>query len=427
MTSRIPFMDLAAIHAPMIDELHDALDQVVAASAFTHGAPVESFEQALAERTGSRHAVAVSSGTAALHLTLAAAGVGLGDEVIIPANTFFATAEAVVAAGATPVLADVDPRTALLDPDAAAAAISPRTAAIIPVHLYGQPVDAPAFRELAGRNGLLLLEDACQAIGARWDRLPAGSIGDAAGFSFYPGKNLGALGDAGAVTTDDEVLARRVRLLRSHGEAVKHDHRRYGFCQRMGGLQAAFLGVKLRHLDAHQRQRDVLAARYDTLLAEFPEVKGLDTAPAARHVHHLEVVLVPERDAVLAGLRARGIDAAVHYPTPIHLHPGAPGLGVAGAFPHPSASARVSCPFPSGRACPRPTSTPSSASSAPPFKPPQRKKRDDHQILERHRPAVCPDTPPGRAGRHRILGPQSAQEPRHRGGSRRCRSGGSAA
>jgi dTDP-4-amino-4,6-dideoxygalactose transaminase len=326
-------MDLAAIHTPMLDELHDALDQVVAASAFTDGTPVESFEQALAERTGSRHAVAVGSGTAALHLALSAAAIGRGDEVIIPANTFFATAEAVVAAGATPVLADVDPLTALLDVDAAAAAISPRTTAIIPVHLYGQPVDAPAFRALAEQNGLLLLEDACQAIGARWDQCPAGSLGDAAGFSFYPGKNLGALGDAGAVTTDDEVLARRVRLLRSHGEGAKHEHRRYGFCERMGGLQAAFLGVKLRHLDAHQRQRDVLAHRYETLLAEVFEVGTLETAPAARHVYHLQVVLVPERDAVLARLGTRGVDAAVHYPTPIHLQPGAPGLGEAGTFP----------------------------------------------------------------------------------------------
>lgn len=333
MTSPIPFMDLAAVHAPLIDELHDALDEVVRGSAFIHGAQVESFEQALAERLEAQHVVAVSSGTAALHLALAAAGVGRGDEVILPANTFFATAEAVVAAGAAPVLADVDPRTALLDADAAAAAIGPRTAAIIPVHLYGQPVDASAFRRLAERSGILFLEDAAQAIGATWDRRPVGSLGDVAAFSFYPGKNLGALGDAGAVATDDEVLARRVRLLRSHGEAAKHEHRQYGFCLRMGGLQAAFLDVKLRHLGAHQRQRDAAVHRYGTLLAEVAEVSMIETAPAARHVHHLKVIVVPERDEVLARLRARGVEAAVHYPTPIHLQPGAPGLGDPGRFP----------------------------------------------------------------------------------------------
>jgi dTDP-4-amino-4,6-dideoxygalactose transaminase len=333
VTSSVPFIDLAAIHAPMIHELHDALDRVVAASTFIDGEHVESFEQSLAERIGTRHAVAVASGTAALHLALAAAGVGRGDEVIIPANTFFATAEAVVATGAVPVLADVDARTALLDPESAAAAIGPRTAALVPVHLYGQPVDAAAFRDLAERKGLLLLEDACQAIGARWNGRPVGSFGDAAAFSFYPGKNLGALGDGGAVTTDDDVLARRIRLLRSHGEAAKHEHRCYGSCERMGGLQAAFLDVKLRHLDAHQRQRDALAHRYEAMLAEVPQVGLLELAPAARHVHHLQVVLVPERDAVLTWLLDRAIGAAVHYPTPIHLQAGAPGLGAAGAFP----------------------------------------------------------------------------------------------
>ena len=329
----VPFMDLASVHAPMREDLHAALDRVMQASAFTGGSEVESFERAVAERLGVREAIAVASGTAALHLALEAAGVGRGDEVIVPANTFFATAEAVVAAGATPVLADVDPATALLDVDAARAAITTRTAALVPVHLYGQPVDGAAFSSLAGRHGLFLLEDACQAMGARWGDRPAGTLGHSAAFSFYPGKNLGALGDAGAVTTDDEVLARRVRLLRSHGEVTRHEHSHWGYCQRMSALQAAFLGVKLDRFDAHQRQRRAASRHYGALLADVSGVRPLEVAPEAGHAHHLEVVVVQQRDAVLARLRANGVEAAVHYPTPIHLQPGAPGLGERGAFP----------------------------------------------------------------------------------------------
>lgn len=343
----IPLIDLAAVHAPVADDLRAAFERLLASSAFTLGAEVERFETMLAASVGVRHAVGVASGTAALHLSLVAAGIGPGDEVILPPNTFFATAEAIVASGATPVLADVDPDTALLDPGAVEAAVSPRTAAIAAVHLYGQPVDAGRFESIAERYGLLLLEDAAQAIGAAWHGRPAGGLGHAAAFSFYPGKNVGALGDAGAVTTDDPQLARRVRLLRSHGEAAKHVHEVAGLCERLDALQAAFLAVKLARWDESQRLRDEAASRYGRLLAVVPGVAPLVTRRGARHVHHLFVVRVPDRDRVLGRLRAGGVQAAVHYPTPIHLQPASTALGKRGQFPHAEAlaSSIVSLPL----------------------------------------------------------------------------------
>jgi dTDP-4-amino-4,6-dideoxygalactose transaminase len=245
---------------------------------------------------------------------LQAAGIGAGDEVILPPNTFFATAEAVVSAGATPVLVDVDPATALIDPSAVEAAITPNTAAIIAVHLYGQPADMTALRAIADRHSLFLFEDAAQAIGASWQGQPAGSLGDAAGFSFYPGKNLGALGEAGAVTTNDEVLAAKVRALRSHGEPAKYVHRYWGVNERLDELQAAFLTIKLRRLDDDQRRRDEALATFEPLLAECVNVIRLETSRHARHVHHLLVVRVAERDSVLESLQHAGIGAGVHYP-----------------------------------------------------------------------------------------------------------------
>ncbi len=343
----IPLVDLAAVHQPMLEDLRGAFERVLATSGFTGGEEVERFEEALAGRAGVDHAVGVGSGTAALHLALLAAGIGAGDEVVVPANTFFATVEAVLAAGATPVLADVDPSTALLDADAVEQAITPRTAAIAAVHLYGQPVDADRFTSLAAGHGLFLLEDAAQAIGAAWAGAPVGSLGHAAGFSFYPGKNLGALGDGGAVTTDDAALARRVRLLRSHGEEQRNHHVLAGFCERLDGLQAAFLAAKMAHLDAAQRLRDAAAQQYRRRLADMDGVGLLTTAPKARHVHHLMVVRVPNRDAVLADLRGHGVGASVHYPTPIHLQPAGEPLGKEGDFPVAEALARsiVSLPL----------------------------------------------------------------------------------
>ena len=329
----VPLVDLEVVHEPLVAELRAAFERVLASSTFVGGHEVERFEQALAERVSVPHAVAVGSGTAALHLALQAARIGRGDEVVLPPNTFFATAEAVVAAGATPVLADVDEATALLDPDAVEAAITGRTAAIAAVHLYGQPVDGDRFRAIAQRHGLFLLEDAAQALGAAWRGRPAGSLGHGAAFSFYPCKNLGALGDGGAVTTADAELARRVRLLRSHGEESRGVHVLSGFCERLDELQAAFLTAKLPYLRAAQAARVAAVASYRSRLESLEEVGALETAVGADHAHHLLVVRVPDRDRVLASLAAAGIGASVHYRRPIHLQPAFPELGSRGQFP----------------------------------------------------------------------------------------------
>lgn len=328
----LPLVDLPRFHRPLMNELREAFERVVRNASFIGGPEVENFERGLANYVGVSQAVGVASGTGALHLALRAAGIGTGDEVVVPAMTFFATASAVIQAGATPVLADVDIRTGLLDPVAAEAAIGPRTRALIAVHLYGQPVDADRFRSLADRHGLLFVEDAAQAIGAAWEGRPVGSLGDVAAFSFYPGKNLGGLGDGGAVVTNIIGLADRLRLLRAHGEAEKNLHVEWAFNERLDGLQAAFLSVKLRHLPSAQTARDAAAAYYRRLLAGVDGVGLLETVPGARHVHHLLVVRVHNRDAVLAELHRAGIGAGIHYPRPIHLQPAWKGEEGRGSF-----------------------------------------------------------------------------------------------
>ncbi|MDP9387782.1 MAG: DegT/DnrJ/EryC1/StrS family aminotransferase [Actinomycetota bacterium] len=317
----VPFVDFEVVHRPVLEDLRAAFERVLARGCFNGGAEVDAFEQALANRVGAASAVGVGSGTAALQLALQAAGIGAGDEVIVPSNSFFATAGAVLAVNATPVFADVDAATALLDPDAVEAAVTSRTAAVIAVHLYGQPADVDRLRAVADRHRLFLLEDAAQAIGGSWDGRPVGSLGHAAAFSFYATKNLGALGEAGAVTTSDPELARRVTMLRSHGEAGKHLHELAGTNERLDALQAAFLAVKLAQFDEAQRLRDAAVARYHDQLTDVEELALFQTLPQARNVHHLMVVQVPRRDHVLDCLRAAGIGAAVHYPTPIHLQP----------------------------------------------------------------------------------------------------------
>jgi len=345
--TRLPLTDLSAIHEPLRVDLERAFGRVLSESTFTNGLDVEAFEDELGAFLRAPYVVGVASGTAALTLMLAAAGIGRGDEVILPPNTFFATAEAVVACGARPVLADVDPETALLDPDAVAAAISTKTAAILAVHLYGQPVDADRLGAIARRHGILLLEDACQALGGHWAGRPVGTLGHAAAFSFYPSKNLGALGDGGAVVTDDPEIARIVRLLRNHGEVIRHQHECWGACERLDALQAAFLRVKLEHLAEHQRQRCATARLYRERLGSLSDVRVLRTSPDAGHAHHLFVVSTHDRDRVLEGLHREDIDAAVHYPRPIHLQPGAHGLGERGQFPKAEHLARtvLSLPF----------------------------------------------------------------------------------
>lgn len=319
-----------------------AFERVLDSGNYVSGKEVAAFEDELAGYVGVAHAVAVASGTAALTLALTAAGIGAGDEVILPANTFFATAEAVVAAGAQPVLADVDPATASLDPASVAARVGPRTAGVIAVHLYGHPADVEGLHAVASERGLFLLEDAAQALGATRHGRRVGSLAGAAAFSFFPTKLLGALGEGGAVATDDAQVAAQVRLLRSHGESVKNVHQVMGFNERLDEVQAALLRVKLARLDADLERRQTVVDRYLALLGEVDFI-GVPTAPAGgRSVHHLMVVTVPERDRVLADLHADGVGAGVHYPTPIHLQPAWQPFGpqpAPGDLPHAEALA----------------------------------------------------------------------------------------
>ncbi|WP_460401611.1 DegT/DnrJ/EryC1/StrS family aminotransferase [Actinophytocola sediminis] len=313
---------------------------------FGSGAEVEAFEARLAAAVDVAHVVGVGSGTAALHLTLAAAGVRAGDEVILPANTFFATAEAVVATGARPVLVDIDPETGNIDPDAVDAAVTQHTSAVIAVHLYGHPADVTSLRRITDRHGLFLLEDASQALAGRWSGKPVGSLGDAGAFSFYPTKNLGALGQAGAVSTSDHDLARRVVALRQHGMTAHNVHDEWGVNERLDGLQAVFLNAKLGHLEIAQRQRETTARHYRRLLAELPDVRLFTIDPHARHAHHLFVVRVPDRDHVRAALDDHGIETGVHYPTPIHGQPAAdlvPGQGLPPLGALPNAETHAAC------------------------------------------------------------------------------------
>ena len=336
----MPLTDLNAAHQPMRGQLLAAFERVLASGRFVSGDEVGALEEELARYVGTSHAVAVGSGTAALVLALLGAGIGPGDEVILPANTFFATAEAVVAAGATPVLADVDPTTASIDPASVTTLVTDRTAAVVAVHLYGCPADTEGLRAVATGQKLLLLEDAAQAMGASRDGRSVGSLGDAAAFSFFPTKILGALGEGGAVTTDDTTLAEKVRLLRSHGEAVKNVHQVMGFNERLDEVQAALLRVKLTHLPADLDQRCDVVAHYQELLSGVEGVEMLTTPAAARSVHHLMVVKVLQRDRVLVDLQAMGIGAAVHYPTPVHLQPAWSRLGLGPVdLPHAEALA----------------------------------------------------------------------------------------
>lgn len=315
----VPFLDLARIHEPLKDELDRAWHEVVADSAFIGGEHVAAFESDFAQHAGTRHAIGVANGTDALHLTLRALGIGPGDEVILPANTFVATAEAVVLAGAEPRVVDVDDDTLLMRADAIGAAVTDRTAAVIVVHLYGQVADMTAILETAQRHGITVIEDAAQAHGARWAGQRAGSFGTAACFSFYPGKNLGAMGDGGAVLTDDDAIAERLRSIADHGRSLtsKHHHPHLGTNSRLDGLQAAVLDVKLPHLDGWNAQRRTAAARYREGLAGYP-VRFVEQSPETEAVHHLEVVRVASRDVVRERLADHGVGSGIHYPVPIH-------------------------------------------------------------------------------------------------------------
>ena len=317
--TRIPFLDVPAAYAELQDELDAAARSVMASGQFILGPEVTAFEEEFAAYCGTRHAIGVGSGLDALRVILLAYELAPGDEVIVPSNTFIATWLGVSQAGATPVPVEPDLATHNITAAAVEAAITPRTKAIMPVHLYGQPADMDPIVALGRERGIPVIEDAAQAQGARYRGRRAGSLADAAGFSFYPGKNLGALGDAGAVTTDDDALAERVRLLRNYGSKVKYHHELPGLNSRLDSLQAAFLRVKLRHLDEWNERRRALAARYLDQLAGVGELVLPEVAEATEPVWHLFVVRHPRRDALQAQLSDAGVDTIIHYPIPPHL------------------------------------------------------------------------------------------------------------
>jgi dTDP-4-amino-4,6-dideoxygalactose transaminase len=332
--NRIPLVDLQAAHAEVADEVAVGFKRVLADTAFVGGEEVAGFEREYAAYGGVAHCVGVANGTDALELALRAVGVGPGDEAILPANTFIATAEAVARIGARVVLADCDPDTYLIDPAAALAAVTPRTKAIVPVHLYGQ--HAPVEEIRAGLPARVsIVEDAAQSQGAARHGIPAGA-GGIATTSFYPGKNLGAYGDAGAVVTDDAGLATMVRTIANHGGLAKYRHDVIGVNSRLDALQAVVLRAKLPRLDTWNAARRDAAARYDELLSTVDVMRPV-TATGNEHVWHLYVVRVPagHRDRIVATLNSAGIGAGIHYPAPVHLTPAFAALGYrAGSFPH---------------------------------------------------------------------------------------------
>ncbi len=317
---RVPFLDLARHVAVLRAELDEAIDRTLRGGRFVLGEEVRLFEQEFAAYCGAEHAVGVANGTDAITIALQAVGVGPGDEVVTVANTCVPTIVGIEAAGARPVLVDVDPATCTIDPSLLEAALTPRTRAIVPVHLYGQCADLDPVLALARERGLRVVEDCAQAHGAELVGRRAGSLGDAAAFSFYPTKNLGALGDGGAVVTRDHQTAERARLLRNYGERERFEHVLRGRNSRIDALQAAILRAKLPHLETWNERRREIAAVYREGLAGSgvrPPAEG----PRRRHVYHLYVVRTPDRDAFRAALAQRGIETAVHYPTPVHLQP----------------------------------------------------------------------------------------------------------
>ena len=313
--TRLPFIDLG----PGDDaaEVRAAIDRVIDRGWFVLGPEVEAFEREFAAAAGSRHAVGVANGTDAIALLLRAVGIGPGDEVIVPAMTAAYTGLAVMMAGGTPVFADVEPDTLTLDPRAAAAAVTPRTRALVPVHLYGQAADVDALAGVAARHQLALVEDCCQAHGATYRGQPVGTGGDGAAFSFYPTKNLGALGDGGAATTNSDAVAGRLRRLRNGGQADRYHHVEFGINSRLDEMQAAILRARLPRLGAATARRRALAARYRARLATLATIRERDPG----HVYHLFPVLAPERDALQAHLKAAGIETLIHYPVPLHRQP----------------------------------------------------------------------------------------------------------
>jgi dTDP-4-amino-4,6-dideoxygalactose transaminase len=346
----VPLLDLQAQYAPIRDQVLAAITRVCDSQRFIMGPEIEALERELASLIGVEHTVAVSSGTDALLLALMSLGIGAGDEVVTTTYSFFATAGAIARLGATPVLVDIDPATFNIDPARIEAAITPRTKAVLPVHLFGLCADMAAIVDLASARGIPIIEDAAQAIGSTCRGRPAGGIGAFGCFSFFPSKNLGAFGDAGLVTTNDGALAKRARLLRVHGMEPKYYHHLIGANFRMDALQAAILRVKVPHLDAWTEARRLNAARYAALFRDAGLLDRivLPVEPAgARHIYNQYVIRVPHRDDLKQALDAQRIGNEVYYPVPFHLQPCFAGLGYArGAFPHAEKAAEQTIAIP---------------------------------------------------------------------------------
>ena len=323
----IPLVDLSIQHAQIADEVMQGFAEVLSVGDFIGGKAVGAFEREYAEFVGSDHCVGVANGTDAIEMALRAIGIEPGDEVILPANTFIATAEAALRAGASVVLVDVDDEHLLIDPAAVEAAVTDRTRAVIGVDLYGQVAPFDQLGRGLSERGISLVEDGAQSQGATRHGRSAGRFGAIAATSFYPGKNLGAYGDAGAVTTDDPELAEQVRLMGAHGSPAKYQHTRFGFNSRLDTLQAVVLSAKLRRLADWNAQRRAAAARYDELLRGAPGLRLPSTMPGNEHVWHLYVVRTADRDDVLQRIQAEGVGAGIHYPVPVHLTPAMAGLG----------------------------------------------------------------------------------------------------
>jgi len=332
-TMTVPYFDLKAQYAGMRDEILAALDRVCQGASFILGEEVAAFEKEFAAYCETKYCVALNSGTSALHLALLAIGVQGGDEVITTANTFIATAEAIAYTGARPVFVDIDPATANIDPHRIEQAITSRTKAIIPVHLYGRPAELGPILEIARNHGLAVIEDSCQAHGARYRGKRVGGIGTAAAFSFYPGKNLGAYGEGGALTTNDENIASLARSLRDHGQTSRYFHDYLGYNYRMDGFQGAVLRIKMKRLEEWTAKRRRFAGLYREILGGSGIVIPRDD-PRSESVYHLFVVYVENRDSIRAQLEARGVQTAIHYPRPVHLQKPFAALGYhTGSFP----------------------------------------------------------------------------------------------
>ncbi len=343
----IPFVDLKAQYRSIKQEIDAAIGKVLENSAFILGSEVAAFEEEFAAYSGAKFGIGVNSGTSALHIALLAAGVGPGDEVITTPFTFVASVAAIRYCGARPVFADIDPVTYNLDPAKIEAAITPKTKVIMPVHLYGQPADMDPILEIGRRRNLMVIEDAAQAHGAEYKGRRAGSMGEIACFSFYPGKNLGAYGEGGMVVTSNPEFARTLRMLRNWGEEKRYHHVMLGFNYRLEGIQGAILRVKLKYLDAWTEARRANAARYEELLRESDVVLPAE-APYARHVRHVYALMHPRRDEILRELQARDIQCGIHYPFPIYELPAHSDLGYKrGDFPNAehAAASEISIPM----------------------------------------------------------------------------------